>query len=263
MNSGTKIRTLLHCVSATQALLACAVLPDHDRDLKLHPPRPKLALLRTKISDLMSSQDPCTLQLQKPTEALSTRADTETGSGNILYETAGVSTSESTACTYAGFLLYSTSLVLNHPWHNRWRYRRAMYRAHHPTASHRSKGTTIETMTLPHVYVLVMHISSMLCASCRSWHDVIATCHAYHRYYAVRVRIDQAWHHIAERTPHIRDVLVSQHGLEKTGEDIYERGRRGTIYYDCEPSSLTYVQRYFHSAGRWLSHQLGAHLKLG
>lgn len=81
--------------------------------------------------------------------------------------------------------------------------------------------------------------------------------------YAVRARIDQAWISIAERTPHIRDVLVAEHGLEKTGEDVYERGRRGVIYFDCEPTSLAYVQRYFSTAGRWLSHQLGDHLQLG
>lgn len=44
---------------------------------------------------------------------------------------------------------------------------------------------------------------------------------------------------------------------------MYERGRRGVIYFDCEPTSLAYVQRYFSTAGRWLSHQLGDHLQLG
>lgn len=58
-------------------------------------------------------------------------------------------------------------------------------------------------------------------------------------------------------------MLVAEHGLEKTGEDVYERGRRGVIYFDCEPTSLKYVQRYFSTAGRWLSHQLGDYLQLG
>lgn len=80
---------------------------------------------------------------------------------------------------------------------------------------------------------------------------------------AVRVRIDQAWSSIAARTPHIRDVLIEKHGLEKTGEDVYERGRKGVIYFDCEPTSLAYVERYFNTAGQWLSHQIGDHLKLG
>lgn len=80
---------------------------------------------------------------------------------------------------------------------------------------------------------------------------------------AVKARIDDAWHAVTLRNSHIAGTLVARHGLEKTGEDVFERGRRAVIYYECNAGSEAYVASYFQSARRWLGHQLGEamHLK--
>jgi hypothetical protein len=75
-------------------------------------------------------------------------------------------------------------------------------------------------------------------------------------------RIDDAWHRVAMRNPHICGELMGRHGLEKTGEDVFERGRRAIVYYECEPGSEKYVARYFKDSQRWLGHQLGNELGL-
>jgi hypothetical protein len=79
--------------------------------------------------------------------------------------------------------------------------------------------------------------------------------------FAVKARIDQAWHHVSNRCPHMIS-LVEEHGLEKTGEAVFERGRRAVVFYECEETSQDYVARYFVSARRWLGHQLGEQMQL-
>lgn len=77
---------------------------------------------------------------------------------------------------------------------------------------------------------------------------------------AVQQRIDDAWHRVTVRNAHIFDELMGRHGLEKTGEDVFERGRKATVYYECNPGSEKYVGRYFKDAKSWLGHQLGNEL---
>jgi hypothetical protein len=64
------------------------------------------------------------------------------------------------------------------------------------------------------------------------------------------------------RVPHLRDVLINDHGLQKTGEDVYDYGRSGVIYYDCDPGAEEYVAKYFATAHKWLSHRMGEELQL-
>jgi hypothetical protein len=65
------------------------------------------------------------------------------------------------------------------------------------------------------------------------------------------------------RNSHIYGELILNNGLEKTGEDVFDQGRRAVIYYECDEGSKEYVARYFQSARRWLGHQLGEELRLG
>ena len=58
------------------------------------------------------------------------------------------------------------------------------------------------------------------------------------------------------------DVLTNIHGLEKTGEDVFEKGRRAEIYYECEEGSEDLLQQWFARSRKWLSHRLGDELHL-
>jgi hypothetical protein len=66
---------------------------------------------------------------------------------------------------------------------------------------------------------------------------------------------------VAAGCPHICS-LVEEHGLEKTGEAVFERGRRAIVYYECDEASQAFVARYFSSAHRWLGHRLGEQMHL-
>jgi hypothetical protein len=79
---------------------------------------------------------------------------------------------------------------------------------------------------------------------------------------AVKARIDGAWQKVTLKNPHIYGKLMAEHGLEKTGEDVFECGRRAVIYYECNEGSEEYVGRYFISARKWLGHHLGEELLL-
>jgi hypothetical protein len=83
-----------------------------------------------------------------------------------------------------------------------------------------------------------------------------------HERCAVKARVDAAWHAVAARTPHICGALMGRHGLEKTGEDIFERGRRAVVYYECNEASDAELHAWFAKSRKWLSHRLGEELRL-
>lgn len=86
--------------------------------------------------------------------------------------------------------------------------------------------------------------------------------HTARRVPAVAQKIDDAWRRVTLRSPYITGHLVAKHGLEKTGADIFERGRRAVVYYDCDPASQQLVAEYFRQAHKWLAHQLGNEMRL-
>lgn len=63
-------------------------------------------------------------------------------------------------------------------------------------------------------------------------------------------------------SPFLQSELVERRGVEMTDSDVAERGRRATVYYECDEGAEEYVAKYFAKARKWLSHQLGEHMGL-
>lgn len=78
----------------------------------------------------------------------------------------------------------------------------------------------------------------------------------------VRSRIDKAWDVVVRKHPFLWEQLLGTWGFMKTGEDVFDFGRRAVIYYECEPQHEVEVKKYLRAGAPWLGHQIGSILQL-